>query len=347
MAIPRLSLRRWLLHWLSCPLFLCAPLLLTGCQKDEITTYEAPRSEPLAAAGVRFRQRLIAVAIPQEKQLWVVKLLGPEKQVAAVIDQFDELIKSVELTKEAGKPIAWKLPEGWKQLPGNEIEFRYATFSIAADEALEVSVSRVDNIKAAKLDNINRWRRQIGLGAIQEDQVDQFSKSETIKSGEPAWRVDMTGAMMTPAAKKSSNPISQDRPVKPRKYKIPDGWKEVAPAQFSVANFVIQQGDDRAEVSLSPLSAEGSSLLQNVNRWRKNQLGLPEIDDAQLKKDLKADKVDGVEAQYIKLAGEKKTILGFIVTRGKFTWYLKMIGPKDLVEKQETAFLEFCRSLEF
>ena len=74
---------------------------------------------------------------------------------------------------------------------------------------------------------------------------------------------------------------------------------------------------------------------------------LKAIDEDQLKKELKDDKVGGAEAQYIKIVGDKNSILGVIVKRGDQTWFFKMIGPKALVEKQETAFKDFCHSVEF
>jgi hypothetical protein len=342
MPIRRLVDRRWSSRLLLGVLVVAPLAILSGCQNDDITTYQAPRSESLAA--LRFRQRLVAVIIPQGDNMWVFKLLAPEQKVGAVVEDFDHLIGSVELSKDAAKPIDWSLPKDWTQLPGNAQ--RYATLKTPGDEPAEVSVTRLPN--SPFLENINRWRKQIGLSAITEEQAELFTRRVPIKDKDVmAKRVDMLGAMMT-----STNGRSPDASLLDGKsdqtinYKTPEGWKEMPAGQFSVANFSVQSGDDKAVVTVSPLGGKAGSLLENVNRWR-DQVKLPKIDEEQLKKDLQPDKVGGVEAQYVKINGDKEIILGFIVKRGDKTWFFKMMGPKDLVGKQETVFKEFCRSVEF
>ena len=99
-------------------------------------------------------------------------------------------------------------------------------------------------------------------------------------------------------------------------------------------------------MTVIPLPINSGGKLANVNRWR-DQIKLKPIDAEQLKKDAKEDKVGALAATYVKLVGADNSILGFMVERGNQVWFFKMTGPKELVEKQEAAFVDFCRSVEF
>ena len=127
---------------------------------------------------------------PQDKQMWVVKLLGPEKQVEPLVGDFDKIVESVELTKDEAKPIVWKLPAGWTQLPGNKD--RFATLKSPGDNPQEVSIS-LPLPESPLLDNVVRWRRQVGLTSpITEEQAELFAKKVKV-NGVDALRVDLLG----------------------------------------------------------------------------------------------------------------------------------------------------------
>ncbi|MCA8983946.1 MAG: hypothetical protein KDA76_09320 [Planctomycetaceae bacterium] len=109
--------------------------------------------------------RMLAAIVPQPEQTWFYKLTGP---VAAVQSQAEVLAGFItQVEYKDGRP-AWSLPEGWEQREGNQ--FRFATLIIpSAEGPLEMSVSGLptsgDEVTQA-VDNINRWRGQVGLGPI-------------------------------------------------------------------------------------------------------------------------------------------------------------------------------------
>ena len=94
-------------------------------------------------------------------------------------------------------------------------------------------------------------------------------------------------------------------------------------------------------------------LLMNVNRWR-DQLGLPELDEAQLMDALKKVKVGSADGLAVDFTGPGKPpgkgqrrILGVVVSRQGLTWFIKMDGPADLVGDQKAAFDKFLGSVKF
>jgi hypothetical protein len=92
----------------------------------------------------------------------------------------------------AGAQIKWKTPEGWKEVPASSM--RYASFSAAGanGQTADISIVTFPGEGGSDADNVNRWRRQIGLGAL--DAAAVASAMTPLKVGETSFStVDMTG----------------------------------------------------------------------------------------------------------------------------------------------------------
>jgi hypothetical protein len=67
-------------------------------------------------------------------------------------------------------PIHWKTPAGWKELEPTSM--RVGNFSITdGDKKAEVSVIPFPGKVGTELDNVNRWRKEIGLEPVDETEV--------------------------------------------------------------------------------------------------------------------------------------------------------------------------------
>jgi hypothetical protein len=90
----------------------------------------------------------------------------------------------------------------------------------------------------------------------------------------------------------------------------------------------------------------------NVNRWR-GQVGQPPLDDAALKNSAEPVQVADKPAVLYDIAGtspgsgDAERIVGTILHTDESTWYFKMTGDADVVEKNKPAFIAFLKSLEF
>jgi hypothetical protein len=198
--------------------------MVVGCQeRAEITRYTvdkppamdpASRPNPQAAGGPMAgpfaggpagapaaapaptgppTDRTLGAIVPLSPQGWFFKLTGPIEAVAAQEPAFQTFLKSVSFSSE-GKP-AWTLPAGWQERPGNQI--RYATLVIPGGETpLEATVVALPNQGANPqeyaLVNVNRWRGQLQLPPITQEQM--ASESTPLElSGTQATYVNLAG----------------------------------------------------------------------------------------------------------------------------------------------------------
>lgn len=108
--------------------------LLAGCGDSAVTTYQVPKEA---------RDAPIPAAAP------------------AQADRMSEGVVS-ETPAEAPE---WEAPEAWTELPASGV--RKAAWQIEGDgKSAEVAVTVFPGDVGGTLANINRWRRQVGLGPI-------------------------------------------------------------------------------------------------------------------------------------------------------------------------------------
>jgi hypothetical protein len=137
-------------------------------------------------------------------------------------------------------------------------------------------------------------------------------------------------------------------------YRAPEAWKETRPntARNEWKAFQVVDGDSSATATVSLFPGDGGGLLMNVNRWLA-QIGLDPLTEEQLPKELGTINVAGKPAPLLDRTGPgrpgkgRERLLGVIATRGERTWFFKLIGPPELVEKQKPAFEAFVKSVQF
>lgn len=136
----------------------------------------------------------------------------------------------------------------------------------------------------------------------------------------------------------------------------PEGWSEAGedPSGMRFINLKFgPNGEGECYLSLMPGSAGG--IDANINRWRANQMGLPAYSKEEIEK-LPKKPLLNREATYVTLDGDYKNVgspealknyrlVGLILAAPQATLFVKMTGPKDLVEKNMTAFEQFVSSI--
>jgi hypothetical protein len=346
-----------------------APLLffaaLAGCSPpEEIRRYSVQKPEKPAV-------RLLAAVLTGGDKVWFVKLTGKPDAVEAAKADFEQFVGS--MTFAAGNPpVTYTVPAGWREMPGKQA-MRHATFAVGPDK-LELIITPLGQEAAALKPNVDRWRGQIGLPPIPEAELPAVTRAAEL-GGKKVTLVDMTGTgdltpmtpPRTPVANAPGPPKAADAATlpklpaappreKPITYQVPDGWTEFPPKPggFRVANFKVGQSADGrpVEATVSPLSGRSGSLLDNVNRWRK-EVSLPELAESELSKNVVPMDVGGLPGYAVDFAGPasggagRERTLGLVLPRGDTTWYVKLRGPHDLVAGQKAAFETFTKSLRF
>lgn len=143
-------------HRILLGLSFVALLALTACDQAAVKSYTIPKEQPVVTSEP---------AEPNPMR----PLPGMAEQAAA-----------------AGE-LQYTVPSGWRQLPASGI--RKATLQI---EDAELSVLVFPGNVGGELANINRWREQIGLAAIEECTLATITRELTI-SQHPASYVDLIG----------------------------------------------------------------------------------------------------------------------------------------------------------
>ncbi len=149
---------------------------------------------------------------------WFFKMKGDDQLVAEQKPAFLELLKSFQFARaesqtalppshppidgssstlaaatvqSEGKPN-WQVPSGWKEVPGGQ--FLVAKFVLAGDggaqAAVNVSSSAGDGGGLAA--NVNRWRKQLGLSDLSNDELAKAAKAVETAGGKATF-VEMSG----------------------------------------------------------------------------------------------------------------------------------------------------------
>ncbi len=294
-------------------------VLLVGCDRAEeikhytVTKpsvlekeYYGPNGPPQQAEAAAIQQGadgMMGAIVPRGEQLWFFKLVGPNKAVEAQATSFARFIDSLNFKEAADSPPEWKLPEGWTQEPGSGM--RYATIKVdSAEKPLEMSVITFPkppgDEESAILLNVNRWRGQLGLEKIAQDQLADQSKTVKLTIGRAVvvyfvghMQAGGMGGPMAGGGPFSGGaapfaggelpadhpPISAtgdqppENPAPPESgpaptYVTPAGWQPQPNTGLRKAAFVVRDGDKKVEITVIALPLFAGDLLDNVNRWR-------------------------------------------------------------------------------
>ena len=201
---------------------------------------------------------------------------------------------------------------------------------------------------AAILPNVNRWRGQLGLAPVDEAGLAELTKEIKV-NGETGIQVDMTGIASKGGP---AMPIAKAPPMGVKRsfnYQKPEGWMETPhPEQGMVpreALFQVADGGEKAEVSVTALGGGRRP------RRERRALGGP---DRRAGRRSRTDwpssprsASPGARRRYIDLIGKKGRMLGAIVSVGDKTWFFKMTGPPEVVEKHKAEFEAFLKSVKF
>jgi hypothetical protein len=306
-------------------------------------------------------------------------------------------INSPSATSEAAKSLAasasfektsarlqWTTPSGWQEIPASG--YRLGSFVIPNKDksAADVAITSFPGQVGSERDNVNRWRAELGLAAIGENDISSQpvsiasldgklfdiagEKSRTVvallhRDGS-TWFFKMRGDPAIVAAQKDAftqflktirfseetpapgaEPVAEKAPVAAAATTagLPEGWVEKDPGAMILKRFAAGE----ATVTVSSFPGDVGGTAANVNRWRQ-QLGLEKVDDVKalaLTDTLPLGAVKGTLVDFSGTTGSEKTrLVAVMVARDGSTWFYKLVGPSDSVEKQKAAFVSYVKT---
>lgn len=374
-----------MIRW-TVPLVSVLVLAATGCKREEIQVYQAPKDSPTAAPAASAGA-------------------GANPHGAA----------------PAGGKVPWTVPDGWNTKASTS-SMRIASYEVKTDDgrSLDISVIPLGGQAGSLLDNVNRWRNELKLAPVTEAELDAqvkpvpigattgkllniVSEQPTIEGklkertlaallnlegttiffklrgedrlateNEPkflAWlksvQTEIPAASPAPAAAAPAapNPIppmvsSSTAGVPPPpatdvpQWSPPAHWKAGGQRPMRLATFEVPGGSGQvADLSISALGGSAGGLLANLNRWRTQQLGLPAATEADLPKITSQVPVSGGSATVVDFSGEGELkgtrMLAAIVSQADRTWFFKLTGPDAVVGPERENFVNFLKSVKF
>lgn len=138
-------------------------------------------------------------------------------------------------------------------------------------------------------------------------------------------------------------------------FDLPETWQRKERTSMRLLNFQIQERED-AYCFLSAMEGEQEMVLLNANRWRR-QLGLPEWTQDDLQ-DVETGLLFGAPAMRVHWEGPfddgmggatipEAGLVGLIAHHQSSLVFLKMVGPKEVVDAEVDHFDAFAASLDF
>jgi len=143
-------------------------LVLAGCRPAEVTVASVPKGQGEPEAPQQVAPPALAGAA-----------LSPSAEAAASPSP-----PAFATAEEGAAALRWTLPGGWTEShPGG---MRYATLKPPAAGSVDVSVVVLAGPAGGELANVNRWRGQIGLPALEESALVKARATVRAKAGEVA-----------------------------------------------------------------------------------------------------------------------------------------------------------------
>jgi hypothetical protein len=365
------------------------PLLLVfiaGCNTGDsgIRSYEVPAlpdvatapNQPSKDAGTQTEQapqQLLAAIVPAGDAMWFAKLTGDKAVVDKLGDTFEKFVASMKI--QEGEP-QWTLPSDWTQKPGDS--FRYATLIAPVESGgVEIAISKLgyagqtaDDFAAYVRDNVNRWRGQMQVEAVDSTTVADHARTlESAENGALLVLIEGTApATMSPAfasgpaaaAAEGSVPTGGRSIAAPLpgavaaatsafRSKLPDGWERSATRPMVMAVYSTADPDAEVAITRFPIVAEMADKLSNLNRWR-GQVGLAPVDASDVATAFRDIEIDGQPASLVELLPDEGAPLAMVVAmleRDNNVWFFKLSGKPSAVASQQSAMREWLATIEF
>lgn len=142
------------------PFLLLLGFVLAGCGREDVRVYQIPKE-------------------------------NPPTQVAGLPPGHPPM--GQEQDRRGGLPtLDWKLPEGWEQVQAGEM--RLASFRIkGGDKAADVGIFPLPGMAGSDLDNVNRWRGQVGQPPVTQEELAKLAEPVDV-DGSKAQVYEQAGA---------------------------------------------------------------------------------------------------------------------------------------------------------
>jgi hypothetical protein len=188
------------------------------------------------------------------------------------------------------------------------------------------------------------------IGAIASDEGTSFFKmrgNAALVGAEKENFLRWIMAMRTGAGSDSTMPqLAGPTSDKPQiEWDVPPDWSPAPASAMRYASFAAPSDTNgKIDISVITFPGNGGDDLGNINRWRQ-QLGLPPADANG--SNIVPLKTTETTFSTIDIAGANgRTVAAWTRKDGR-TWFFKLTGPSNGVEKEKPNFVKFVQSVRF
>lgn len=136
-------------------------LVSAGCRREEIRVYEAPKERPAAAS-------------------------------AGMVSGLEGLDLGDPHAGLNRPRLSWQVPAGWEERPASALRAGYFVIPGPNGQQAEMTIIPLAGTGGNDLDNVNRWRAQVGLKAITAEELPRLAKAVSI-GGREGQLYDLVG----------------------------------------------------------------------------------------------------------------------------------------------------------
>lgn len=334
-----------------------ALLSLTGCGREDIRVYDAPK-ERVAERAARSEQpgALPPIATPEG---WVQQPADQFSLAKFTVQGKDGTaatmtVSALPPSEEAANVNRWRRQVGLEPASTEDMAKLREPAKIGGHEAalFDLAGTTPDTKKKtrivaamAQLGDDMWFFKMTGDDGLVAEQKAAFTKfAATFPLPGHDHPVEETApAPTTPPAKTDAPPPAKTEPAaaSSSRWKTPASWKEEAPGAMQEAKFTAANG--KAVITISIFPGETGGLRANVDRWRR-QIGLGPISDEELPKVQIPLDLPGATATVVDMNGKEQRLVVALVVRGASSWFFKLLGEPAAVGTEKKAFLEFVKT---
>ncbi len=289
---------------------------------------------------------------------------------ASTKDRFGLRQRQPSAARSPSAQFEYDLPDGWSEAPASDMRQVNLT-----GPGITSWVTQLGPGAGGVLDNVNRWRTQMGLAAVGDDDLEELAHATLL--GQDALSLDLiapdrskrlVGRMLFAADRSvfvritgTADDVEAQLPAFEGfvgsladaeagatrggglAWSVPDEWQPLGDDQFRTAHYQVAPG---VRIWSSVLGGDGGGEINNIRRW-VGQYGQsmlrPEEIDA-----LETIEMLGTSGKFVDLTHEDEVtrgMFGVMCPLGDKTVFVKMDGPSAAVRAHEAAFRQFCAEL--
>ncbi|MBT5901742.1 MAG: hypothetical protein HOH58_06505 [Opitutaceae bacterium] len=132
-------------------------------------------------------------------------------------------------------------------------------------------------------------------------------------------------------------------------WSAPDHWEELSAGGMRRGSFTLRgEGDVTADLSIIAFPGDAGGLAANVNRWR-GQIGLAALSPDAVQSSIEHADTAHFHVDFVTMTGEAAgsptRIDGAIFNHGGESWFVKLMGPSELIAAEAENFRAFVGTI--